>query len=412
VKIAYFAEIFPSISETWVHHEISQLIDMGCDVRVFATHARPTTIAPELSKFVALTTYLPEVEKSLVDVLRVFCSPAIRKNVLAGIITDCPQNRQKLQVLRDIAIAGLFSRHLAAYRPEFILAHFGGTRANLALIWSMVSGTRFGIKFHASDVFARVALLRLKVKQAAKLMTISKFNLSFMCEHYPDIDFASCSVHKCGIPVDEYPFQPKSMPCDSLVIMSTGRLVPMKGFPVLLRASRRLLEKGLSHKVKIYGDGPDRKRLGQLIEAMGLEANVEIMGHYDPNGIRTALLDADMFVLPAVFDRVERTMDGIPVSLIEAMSVGTPVISTTISGIPELIEHGVNGYLAVPGDPESLAEAVLRWHCLNEVDRNQMLVAARTKIELDHDVQKLSSVLKRDLLGCLRIAGSGKGCAE
>jgi glycosyltransferase involved in cell wall biosynthesis len=186
----------------------------------------------------------------------------------------------------------------------------------------------------------------------------------------------------------------------------------MKGFPVLLRASRRLLEMGLSHKVKIYGDGPDRKRLGQMIEAMGLEATVELMGHYDPNGIRAALLHADIFVLPAVFDRVERTMDGIPVSLIEAMSVGTPVISTTISGIPELIEHGVNGYLAVPGDPESLAEAILRWHCLREVDRKQILVAARKKIELDHDVQKLSSVLKRDLLGCLRIAGGGKGCAE
>ncbi len=175
MKIAYFAEIFPSLSETWVHHEISQLIDMGCDVRVFATHARPTTIAPELSKFVAITTYLPEVEKSFVDVLRVFCSSEIRRNVLAGIITDCPQNRQKLQVLRDIAIAGLFSKHLTVFRPEFILAHFGGTRANLALIWSMVSGTQFGIKFHAADVFARVALLRLKVKRAAKLMTIQSF---------------------------------------------------------------------------------------------------------------------------------------------------------------------------------------------------------------------------------------------
>jgi len=411
VKIAYFAEIFPSISETWVHHEISQLIDMGCDVRVFATHARPTIIAPELSKFAALTTYLPEVEKSIVDVLRVFCSSAIRRNVLAAVITDCPRNRQRLQVIRDIAIAGLFARQLTAYRPQFILAHFGGTRANLALIWSMVSGTPFGIKFHAADVFERVALLRLKVKRAAKLMTISRFNLSFMCEHYPDVDFTGCSIHKCGIPVDEYQFHPKSIYSDSLVIMSTGRLVPMKGFPVLLHASKRLLEKGLSHKLKIYGDGPERKRLVQLTKAMGLEATVEIMGHYNPSGIRAALLGADIFVLPAVFDRVERTMDGIPVSLMEAMAIGTPVVSTRISGIPELIEHGVNGYLAVPGDSVSLAEAILRWQGLNERDRSQMLAAARTKIELDHDAQKLSSVLKGDLVG-LRMDGSGKRCAQ
>ena len=411
MKIAYFAEIFPSTSETWVHHEISQLIELGCDVRVFATHARPTTIAPELVKFCEITTYLPEIKKSLIKVLRVFCSPTIIKNVLVGVITDCHSNRQKLQVLRDIALTGVFLKHLAAYRPQFILAHFGATRANLALICSMLSGTPFGIKFHAADVFSRVALLRLKVKRAAKLMTISKFNVEFMRRQYPDIDVSRFQIHKCGIPIEEYQFQPKCNSRNPIVIMSVGRLVPVKGFAVLLRASRWLLEKGFSHKVKIYGDGPERKRLEQLIKAMSLEETVDLMGYVSPVNLRAALLGSDLFVLASVFDPIEK-MEGTPVSLMEAMAVGVPVISTNIGGIPELIEHGVNGYLCGPYDAVSLSQAILTCHRMNENDRRQMLLAARMKIEIDHDVRKLTTVLKRDWAGAAGLVRAQRACAE
>lgn len=411
MKIAYFAEIFPSASETWVHHEISQLIELGCDVRVFATHARPTIIAPELLRFCEITTYLPEINKSLIQVLRVFCSPTIVRNVLVGVITDCPSSRQKLQVLRDIVLTGVFLKHLAAYSPQLILAHFGGTRANLALIYSMLSGTPFGIKFHAADVFSRQALLRLKIKRAAKLMTISKFNIELMRGHYPDIDVSRFQIHKCGIPLEEYKFQPKGNFHNPIIIMSVGRLVPVKGFAVLLRASRWLLEKGFSHKVKIYGDGPERKRLEQLIKAMSLEETVDLMGYVSPTSIRGALLGSDMFVLPSIFDPIEK-MEGTPVSLMEAMAVGVPVISTNIGGIPELIEHGVSGYLCEPDDAESLSQAILTCHGMNENDRRQMSLAARMKIEIDHDVRKLTTVLKRDWAGAGGLVTVQKACAE
>jgi glycosyltransferase involved in cell wall biosynthesis len=403
VKIAYFAEIFPSTSETWVHHEISQLIELGCDVRVFATHARPTTIAPELMKFCEITTYLPEIKKSLIEVLRVFCSPTIIKNVLVGVLTECPRNRHRLQVLRDIVFTGFFSKNLAGYSPQFILVHFGGTRANLALIWSMKSGIPFGIKFHAADVFNRVALFRSKVKRAAMLMTISRFNIEFMRKQYPDIDVSRFEIHKCGIPIEEYHFQPKSKSRNPIVIMAAGRLVPMKGFAVLLRASKRLLEKGYSHKVKIFGNGPECKRLEQLIEALSLHGTVDLMGYVSPDNVRAALLDSDIFVLPAVFDPVEK-MDGIPVALMEAMALGVPVISTNISGIPELIEHGMNGYLCDPDDPVSLSQAILTYLETNEKDRRRMLLAARMKIEIDHDVRKLATLLTRTWAGAERLA--------
>ncbi len=410
VKIAYFAEIFPSTSETWVHHEISQLLQLGFEVRVFATHPRPTSIAPELEKFTEITTYLPELVKSWFDVLRVFLSAAIIKTVFVGIMTDCPSSRQKLQVFRDIVFTGLFSKYLFTYGPQFTFAHFGGTRANLALIWSMLAGTPFGIKFHASDVFVRVALLRLKVKRAAKLMTISKFNIEFMRRQYPEIDVSRFEVHKCGIPLGDYPFYPKFNLGNPIIIISVGRLVPVKGFAVLLRASRRLLDEGFPHKVMIYGDGPERNRLMQLIETMSLDGTVELMGYVSPANIRAALLGSDIFVLPSVLHPSEK-MEGTPVSLMEAMAVGIPVIATNIGGVPELVEHGVHGYLCQPNDPVSLSEAIRNCSETNENERRRMLLAARMKIENDHDVRKLTTYLGHSWI-VRESKGLQKVCAE
>jgi glycosyltransferase involved in cell wall biosynthesis len=98
--------------------------------------------------------------------------------------------------------------------------------------------------------------------------------------------------------------------------------------------------------------------------------------------------------------------------LIEAMAVGTPVVSTTISGIPELIEDDVSGFLATPEDPDALADAIVKWLRLDESKRRRMLSAARRKIESDHDVTKLSSALRQDVLRHLRANRDQETCAE
>jgi len=402
VKLAYFAEDFPSDSETWIHYEIAELIRLGWTVRVFATR-RPTIVVPEWRTHVEFTTYLAEVKKSLIGVLRLCCSPKIIWQIIGGLITDCIGIRQRLQVLRDVAFVGFYSESLITYKPDFVLAHFGATRANLALIWSIISGVPFGIKFHAGDVFKRPALLRAKAEHADKLMTISSFNVKFVREHYPDVDASRFKLHRCGIPIEQYQFQPKRKHGNPPIIMCAARLVPMKGFTILLYASKRLLEMGFFHKVKIYGEGPLRRRLEHLIDIMCLRGTVELVGYHTPSNLYRALLAADIFVLPCVFDKSAMTMDGIPVALMEAMAVGTPVISTSISGIPELITHGINGFLTAPGDPGDLADLIMACHKMSDCNRMKILRAARLKIETDHSVEKLSTALNLDLLESLRL---------
>ena len=104
-----------------------------------------------------------------------------------------------------------------------------------------------------------------------------------------------------------------------------------------------------------------------------------------------------MGTMPCVWDKKAGTQDGIPVALMESMASGTLVVSTRLSGIPELIENDVSGFLADPEDSHSLFEAIQRGLSLTPQRRIDVLTAARKKIELNHDTKMLTQQLFDDL---------------
>ncbi len=393
LRIAYFAEIFPSKSETWVHHEILELQRLGCIVRVFATHPRPKSVPDELRGLFAITSYLPELSCSLSTALLQILKPCLLLPVARGLMCDAKGLRRKAQVCRDLIYAGLFRPFVTDFRPDCLFAHFGGTRTNLAMFCSMLSGLPFGFKMHAADVFRRVGLFRLKVARSAQIMTISRYNIEFIKEHYQDIDTSLFQEHACGIPLHDYPYQPSRQESEVPTILGVGRLVRMKGFDVLLRASRLLLDLGFRHRVVLIGHGPEREALEQLCLSLGLQDTVAFKGYVGPHEVRSILISSTVFVLPAVWDPIDNTQDGVPVALMEAMALGVPVVSTTTSGISELVEAGVTGFLARPNDHVDLA-AQVRCCCeLDDESREIMLAAARRKVEQDHDVRNLTLTL-------------------
>jgi glycosyltransferase involved in cell wall biosynthesis len=179
-------------------------------------------------------------------------------------------------------------------------------------------------------------------------------------------------------------------------ILAVGRLVEQKGFIYLVDACGMLEEQaGLNYKCRIIGEGNERARLETAIADLGIAESVELLGAREQSEVVRYMNEADVFVLPCVAES-NGTMDGIPVALMEAMAKGIPVISTTISGIPELILDGT-GKLIPPGDSKGLANMLLEINRMSLSQKNQMGVEARRivfeRFNISKEAQKLKPLI-------------------
>lgn len=156
-------------------------------------------------------------------------------------------------------------------------------------------------------------------------------------------------------------------------IGTVGRLVEKKGIDTLIDAAALLKSKGHTFQVVIAGSGPLEINLKQQAYELGLDqTEVQFIGALSHDKVADFISTLDVFVLPCKQDS-QGDMDGIPVVLMEAMLCNVPVISTQISGIPELVIHNVSGLLTPPGDAEQLAESIIR---------------LRRTLDLQHQLQK------------------------
>ena len=135
-------------------------------------------------------------------------------------------------------------------------------------------------------------------------------------------------------------------------VVTIARLSDEKGLSVLVMAAERVLASRPSVAFTVHGDGYLRGDLTVQIERAGLEAHVHLNGAFSRQDLPAIMSGADIFALPSL-------TEGYPLSIVEAMAWGVPVVATNVGGVPELIRHGVNGLLCAAGDPDSLASALL-----------------------------------------------------
>lgn len=178
-------------------------------------------------------------------------------------------------------------------------------------------------------------------------------------------------IVRCGVNPDLYTV--RTEPHNTIPnILCVGRLVPAKGQRILLEASILLNKEGLKFHLTFVGDGPDKNALEQFTVSSSLSGSVTFTGALGQDKVHNYYDKADLFVLASF-------AEGVPVVLMEAMAKEIPVISTRITGIPELIEHEHDGLLATPGDREDLALQIRK--LLNNPDRRRELgKAGRNKV--------------------------------
>jgi glycosyltransferase involved in cell wall biosynthesis len=140
------------------------------------------------------------------------------------------------------------------------------------------------------------------------------------------------------------------VPMDATLLLSVGRLHRQKGQVDLVRAAGGVHVQRPDVRVLIAGEGPDRTRLEETLDALGLRDTVSVLGHRDD--VARLMDAADLFVFPSHFE-------GTPFAMLEAMANGLPVVATTFGGAEEVIDDGRTGILVPVGEPDALRDAIL-----------------------------------------------------
>jgi len=400
VKIAYVLSRYPVLTETFIKVELQTMLEDRQELRVYPLRGAQNTawvienlpdggIGENVRRFgfalspgnlAALVREAAASPRRFLGAVRTFL--AVTPAGAAG----------KAKALFILPKACRIAGDVRGWGADHVHAHFANLPAAVAVFVARLAGITCSYTSHAFDIYGRDAgsLARLTA-EADFVATISERNRSHYREILPGDGIDKVKIVHCGIDLNEFQgVGPATGP-----LVAVGRLVPKKGFDVLVRAVGILKERGEAVRCLIIGEGEQRAELAELIARHGLEAHVELAGPRPPEDVRAALASAAAFVLPCV-QAPDGDVDGIPVSLMEAMAMEKVVVTTPISGITELVTDGVDGLLVPQCDPVALAEALApRLH--GGADAEAMGRRARLKIQAEFDSRANARLLRRTM---------------
>ena len=359
-RVLYLVSLFPCWSETFIVREIDELVRLGVDVHILSLkHASEKLVQSDAQALLGRVLYPARWPLAPANVLKEVARQPLRSllellALLRGLAGQ-PQSLAKSLVVWWRTLALLPA--VRALAPEHLHAHWATFPSTAAMLIARRLGVPFSFTAHAHDIFLEDHLLAAKLRQAAFGATISEFNRRYLAETVSPLALERLRIVHCGVAPAGFAFQPGGREAGR--ILAVGRLDEIKGFVHLIDACALLARRGVAFDCDIIGEGTLRPALQQRIAAAGLDACVRLLGAMPQEKVREHLSRAAVFVLPSVVtSRGDR--DGIPVALMEAMAVGLPVVSTRVSGIPELVVDGVTGRLAEPGDAQGLSLAIER----------------------------------------------------
>lgn len=391
-KIIYIAPMIPSRSATFIYNEIIALEKH--DIQIIPISLHPGGLENESEKIQRLIQKTEILyNRNILDVLvsiiaLIFQNPLIFIKALCVLVTDtvqhCLHKKNLLKPVFHFSQAAKIAKLALDRDVHHIHAHFATAPLSISRYASLLSNISFSFTTHALDIFAEDNFIDRYSKRAKKVVTISEFNRDFLISKGVPVD--KIKVIRCGIDFSTFNFSPKQKLNYPVKIVTLCRLTGKKGVDILLDALKILKDKEVDFCCEIAGSGLLQKKLITQADEIGIDSTTTFIGPIPHHKVPSWLQTADIFVLAS---KVESNgdKDGIPVALMEAMALGVPVISTKISGIPELIEDDVNGFLASPGDAYSLAEAILK--LITNYDLvPEILKSAREKVFLEFNEEK------------------------
>jgi colanic acid/amylovoran biosynthesis glycosyltransferase len=392
LRVAYVVVMFPCYSETFVLREVLELKRRGVEVSILSLRSFTEKIVDERAKaLMPDIVYCPYLfsaallRSHLYFLRRRFASYVKLIAFLFRKLMLHPKEFVKNLALFPKSVH--FARLMETRGVRHVHAHFTNYPAMTAYIIARLTGIPFTMTAHAHDIFQNQLLLCEKAGAARRLFAISEYNRGFILNSCNAVPPDKVEVVHCGINVPRFSHEPGGEP-GRTTILSVGRLMAIKGFDTLITACAILRSRGMDIRCTIVGDGPDAEKLRRLISRYDLEGVVELVGELKPDQVLERMRHCSIFVLasrPA--GARSGVMDGIPVTLMEAMAIGVPVVSCNVSGIPELVHHEETGLLVPPADEEGLANAIARL-AGDEALRQRLSRAARERLEKEFNIEK------------------------
>ena len=394
MKITYFINQYPQVSHTFIRREILALEKQGFNIQRIALRGWNADIADEADKdertktqyilAAGLLSLIPCVFRQLLQAPWLF-----GKTFIKALRMSRMSERNLIYHIIYLFEACKVAALCREFNSQHIHAHFGTNSTEVALLAHLLSGIPYSFTVHGPEEFDKPLGLHLKEKVAhAKfVVAISSYGRAQLYRWAEYNDWHKIKIVHCGLDDSFLQGKLEQPPVNKIrQLLCIGRLCEQKGQLLLLQALQKVIEDGESVKLILAGDGEMRPVVETFINNNDLQKHVQITGWISSPQVKQLLMNSDAMILPSF-------AEGLPVAIMEAMAIGTPVLTTYIAGIPELIISDKNGILFPAGDIDATRKAILEFLSKPEDELILMREQAYQSVDKQHNIAKEAAKL-------------------
>lgn len=400
MKVLFIISSFPKLSETFILNQITGFIDKGVDVHILAwNHVENSKDHEDVEKYELYkkTTFIhiPQNKwKRMILAPRHFLLNGLKNPKLTLNTLNYVKYGKMINQMRLIYLISYFTKK-NQNDYDAIVNHYGpnGNYATFLSENDLVT-TNMITFFHGQDLTSFIRkwgpeYYRPLFHSKSKVAPVSCY-FGQMLEVF-QVDKERIDVHHMGINMERFSYLGSENKTTLVNFLTIGRLTEKKGIDTAISVITALKKDGIECRLKIIGDGEQRKKLEKQIKENKMEDFIQLLGWQSQEGINQAIEESDLLL------QLSRTanngdMEGIPVVLMESMARGKLVLSTKHSGIPELIEDDENGWLvfedSVPETVEKIKTILNNPNKWAIIGRN-----ARNKIQSEFNIELLNNKL-------------------
>lgn len=390
MRIGYLTSLYPAPSHTFIRREVLAVREHGIDVITFSVRTPGDNERSACADQQAYSETFYLLPMSPARAARAHFKRLVRDPV-GYARTFGLALKHRVPGIKALALSMAYFVESIVLADEFerqgvthVHNHFANPAATVGFLATRLLGLPWSLTLHGTSETDYPAgnLLGAKLQVADFAACVSHFGRAQALRLIPPEHWDKLFIVRCALDLRALPERPVRTPRGGRVrAICVARLSPEKGHVGLLRAFAQARRNGApDSELVLVGDGPERERVEQAIQALGLEGSVHLLGHKAEPDTLLEVAQSDLLVLASF-------MEGLPVVLMEALAYGLPVVAPRVAGVPELVEENVHGLLFAPAAWDELAERLHR--LLTDAGLRQRLGGAgRAKIEQEFEISR------------------------